>query len=118
MPQLRLHHGDMYIAQLDPTVGGEIRKTRPVVIVSNDAINTHARVVVIAPVTSNVRRASPRHLRSRCRPTKQAPPVLCATMLLTGCVSPPLAQCVQCRTEQNAIGIRLYSIGVTVVNTP
>jgi mRNA interferase MazF len=62
MPQLRLHHGDVFIAQLDPTVGGEIRKTRPVVIVSNKAINTYARVVVIAPVTSNVRRASPSHL--------------------------------------------------------
>jgi mRNA interferase MazF len=62
MPQLRPRHGDLYIAQLDPTVGGEIRKTRPVVIVSNDAINTHSRVVVIAPVTSNVRRASPSHI--------------------------------------------------------
>ncbi len=47
MPQLRLHDRGVYIAQLDPTVGGEIRKTRPVVIVSNDAINTHSRVVVI-----------------------------------------------------------------------
>jgi mRNA interferase MazF len=62
MPQLRLCHGDVFIAQLDPTVGGEIRKTRPVVIVSNDAINTHSRVVVVAPVTSNVQHASPSHI--------------------------------------------------------
>jgi mRNA interferase MazF len=62
MPQPRLHHGDVYIAQLDPTVGGEIRKTRPVVVVSNDAINTHSRVVVVAPVTSNIERASPSHI--------------------------------------------------------
>lgn len=62
MPRGRLRLGDVFIAQLDPTVGGEIRKTRPVVIVSNDAINTYAQVVVVAPVTSNVRRASPSHL--------------------------------------------------------
>jgi mRNA interferase MazF len=62
MPQPRLHHSDVYIAQLDPTVGGEIRKTRPVVIVSNDAINTHSRVVVVASVTSNIERASPSHI--------------------------------------------------------
>jgi mRNA-degrading endonuclease toxin of MazEF toxin-antitoxin module len=36
MPQPRLRHGDVFIAQLDPTVG-EIRKTRPVVIISNNA---------------------------------------------------------------------------------
>jgi mRNA interferase MazF len=62
MRQPRLQHGDVYIAQLDPTVGGEIRKTRPVVVISNDAINTHSRVVVIAPITSNVARVSPSHI--------------------------------------------------------
>jgi len=62
MPQPRLRHGDVYIAQLDPTVGGEIRKSRPVVIISNNVINTHSRVAVIAPVTSNVERASPSHI--------------------------------------------------------
>jgi mRNA interferase MazF len=43
-------------------VGGEIRKTRPVVVVSNDSINAYARVVVVAPLTSNVSVTSPSHV--------------------------------------------------------
>jgi mRNA interferase MazF len=39
---------------LDPTVGKEIKKTRPAVVVSNDACNKHAARVVVVPVTSNV----------------------------------------------------------------
>lgn len=43
---------DVYIANLDPTVGSEIKKTRPVVIISPDELNHHLRTVIIAPVTS------------------------------------------------------------------
>jgi mRNA interferase MazF len=39
---------------LDPTVGTEIHKTRPAVVVSNDSCNTHGARVVILPITSNV----------------------------------------------------------------
>jgi len=43
---------DVVLVNLDPTVGSEIRKTRPCVIVSPDEMNRHLRTVVIAPMTS------------------------------------------------------------------
>jgi mRNA interferase MazF len=46
--------GDVYWVRLDPTVGTEIRKTRPAVIVSNDVCNRHGPRVVVLPITSNV----------------------------------------------------------------
>ena len=46
--------GDVYWVALDPTVGTEIKKTRPAVVVSNDSCNRHGRRVVVLPVTSNV----------------------------------------------------------------
>lgn len=41
------------IVNLDPTIGSEIKKTRPCVIVSPDELNLNLRTVVIAPITSN-----------------------------------------------------------------
>lgn len=41
----------IYLANLDPTVGAEIKKTRPVVIVSDDAMNKHLATVVVCPLT-------------------------------------------------------------------
>jgi mRNA interferase MazF len=46
--------GDVYWVALDPTVGTEIRKTRPAVVVSNDSCNRHGARVVVVPLTSNV----------------------------------------------------------------
>ena len=46
--------GDVYWVALDPTIGTEIKKTRPAVVVSNDSCNTHGRRVVVLPITSNV----------------------------------------------------------------
>jgi mRNA interferase MazF len=46
--------GDVYWVVLDPTVGTEIRKTRPAVIVSNDSCNAYGTRVVVLPITSNV----------------------------------------------------------------
>ena len=43
---------DVYIVNLDPTVGSEIRKSRPCVIVSPDEMNPHIRTVVVAPLTT------------------------------------------------------------------
>jgi len=50
----RPRRGDIYWVALDPTLGTEIRKTRPAVIVSNDSCNTYGRRVVVMPITSNV----------------------------------------------------------------
>lgn len=44
----------IYLAALDPTVGREIAKTRPVVVVSMDAMNRHAETVVVCPLTTKL----------------------------------------------------------------
>jgi mRNA interferase MazF len=46
--------GDVVWVALDPALGSEIRKTRPAVVVSNDACNRYGARVVVVPVTSNV----------------------------------------------------------------
>ncbi len=46
---------DVFRVNLDPTVGSEIRKTRPCVVVSPDEMNRHVRTVVVAPLTSKDR---------------------------------------------------------------
>lgn len=43
---------EVWLVSLDPTVGSEIRKTRPCVVVSPDVMNRHLRTVMIAPMTS------------------------------------------------------------------
>ena len=43
---------DVYLVNLDPTVGSEIRKTRPCVIISPDEMNRWIRTVIVAPMTS------------------------------------------------------------------
>ncbi|HRY31386.1 MAG TPA: type II toxin-antitoxin system PemK/MazF family toxin [Bacteroidales bacterium] len=40
------------IVNLDPTLGSEIRKTRPCLVISPDEMNKHLRTIVIAPITS------------------------------------------------------------------
>lgn len=45
--------------EFDPAVGSEIRKTRPAVIVSNDAANRNLARVVVVPLTSHVERQYP-----------------------------------------------------------
>ncbi|HQG32113.1 MAG TPA: type II toxin-antitoxin system PemK/MazF family toxin [Deltaproteobacteria bacterium] len=43
---------DVYLINLDPTVGSEIKKSRPCLIISPDEMNHHIRTVIVAPVTS------------------------------------------------------------------
>ena len=44
--------GEVYLVELDPTRGSEIRKTRPCVVVSPDELNHHLRTVIVAPMTT------------------------------------------------------------------
>ena len=46
---------DMYLIALDPTVGSEMQKSRPCVVISPDEMNRHLQTVIIAPLTSTVR---------------------------------------------------------------
>jgi mRNA interferase MazF len=45
---------EIYFADLNPTLGSEIKKVRPVVVVSQDEMNKHLETIVICPLTSRV----------------------------------------------------------------
>jgi mRNA interferase MazF len=49
---------EVFLVTLDPTVGAEIRKTRPCLVVSPDELNDRLRTVIVAPLTT-VRRPYP-----------------------------------------------------------
>jgi mRNA interferase MazF len=61
---VKLRRFDVWMISLDPTVGAEIRKTRPCVVISPDETNRHLRTVIIAPLTTTVR-DYPSRVRSR-----------------------------------------------------
>jgi mRNA interferase MazF len=44
--------GDVYLIELDPTRGSEIKKTRPCLVISPDELNQHLRTVIVAPMTT------------------------------------------------------------------
>lgn len=50
MMELKQYH--VVLVNLDPTVGSEIKKTRPCVIISPDEINSNLQTIIIAPLTS------------------------------------------------------------------
>lgn len=52
---------EIYLADLNPTIGSEIKKTRPVVVISQNEMNQHLETVVICPFTSQL------HPTWRCR---------------------------------------------------
>lgn len=43
---------DVYLVALDPTIGSEIQKTRPCLVVSPDEMNRHIATVIVAPMTT------------------------------------------------------------------
>ncbi|MCC5829815.1 MAG: type II toxin-antitoxin system PemK/MazF family toxin [Phycisphaeraceae bacterium] len=49
---MKTGQGQVWWVSLDPTIGGEIRKTRPAVIVSPDELNAHLNTVVVMPLTT------------------------------------------------------------------
>lgn len=54
-----MNRGDVWWVSFDPSVGGEIQKTRPVVIVSNDAANSVLNRLVVVPLTSKTEKLYP-----------------------------------------------------------
>jgi len=55
----RVLKGEIYLADLNPTIGSEIAKTRPVLIVSNDINNQYAATVTDIPITSTTEKIYP-----------------------------------------------------------
>ena len=51
--------GEVWWVAFDPSVGGEIRKTRPAIVVSNDAANRHLNRIQVIPLSSNVNKIFP-----------------------------------------------------------
>ena len=52
---MEINQYQIVIVNLDPTVGKEIRKTRPCLVISPDEMNRHLDTVIIAPITSGTR---------------------------------------------------------------
>lgn len=55
---------DVYLINLDPTIGGEIRKTRPCLVISPDEMNRFIRTVIVAPMTT---KGTPYPTRVACK---------------------------------------------------
>ena len=79
-----MKRGEIYYAVLNPTVGSEIAKTRPVLIISNNANNRTAATITVVPITSNV--------------TKIYPFEVFLSSIVTGLSKDSKAQCQQIRT--------------------
>jgi len=54
-----MKRGEVWWVEFDPSIGGEIRKTRAAVIVSNDAANRNLARVIVVPMTGNVSKVYP-----------------------------------------------------------
>jgi mRNA interferase MazF len=60
----QVNRGDVFLVDLNPTRGGEIRKTRPCLVVSPDELNAHLRTYIVAPLTTG---GHPYPFRVSCR---------------------------------------------------
>lgn len=56
MDMVKIKRFDVFLVNLDPTIGSEIKKTRPAVIISPDSMNlSKLKTVIIAPMTSTIK---------------------------------------------------------------
>lgn len=54
-----ISRGEVWWVAFDPSVGGEIRKTRPAVVISNNSANAVLNRVVVVPISSQIKRIYP-----------------------------------------------------------
>ena len=58
--------GDLWWVALDPTLGSEIAKTRPCVVLGRDPVNEHRRTVVVIPLSTSARAYPPISIQVVC----------------------------------------------------
>ena len=63
---MKIKRYEIYFADLNPTIGSEIRKVRPVVVISQDEMNQHLETVVICPLTSKLHAQWRTRLQIKC----------------------------------------------------
>ena len=66
MDDLTVERYGIYFADLNPTFGSEIKKIRPVVIVSRDEMNRHLKTVVVCPLTTKLHPRWRSRVQCRC----------------------------------------------------
>ena len=52
MKKLGVRRGEVFLVNLSPTVGGEIKRARPCVVVSPDELNAHLKTFIVVPMTT------------------------------------------------------------------
>jgi hypothetical protein len=94
----------IYLADLDPTRGREIAKTRPVVVVSLDAMNRHLDTVVVCPLTTRLHPRWRSRIQCACtgRRAEMSPSPTLRQRLLTERPRRPLAGCRQTHPSARA----------------
>ena len=66
MDILKINRFDVYLVNLDPAIGAEIKKTRPAVIISPDSMNfSRLQTIIIAPLTSTIRASFPTRINTK-----------------------------------------------------
>jgi mRNA interferase MazF len=66
MKTLNIKRYEIYYADLNPTIGSEIKKVRPVVIISQDEMNKYLQTVVVCPLTSKLHSQWRTRLQIKC----------------------------------------------------
>ncbi len=67
---MNIRRYEIYFADLNPTIGSEIKKVRPVVIISQDEMNKHLETVVACPLTSKLHPQWRTRLQVKCANAK------------------------------------------------
>ena len=96
---MQMKRGEIYFAVLDPTIGSEIKKQRPVLIISNDANNNAAATLTVIPLTSKTEKVYPFEVLLNRKDS--------------GLMKPSKAQCQQIRTISK---LRIRGKRVGIVN--